>query len=437
MNDFRLNRALTQIDERFLTMVERKTMEVQAMKQKAVRTKKIFRIILIAAVITALMGASAYAISSIHAARQERIKAQLQIQENAVSGYTEYSELTQSKEQGKAAPKPEPQIQLISSIQRGDHQEIYFSVSPVPEEIARRFFFGNMEIEFTYAASNEPIPEDSWYTAGQIDSPVHKSFSNPVPYTEGHEAEHMVTRSSQTGLPDENGVQSWVTFEVVDPDWFLPILMEHSYDRETESLMLMCSVYRKTVDFSKPVYFSVRCLDGPSVWTDFDTPIEDYTANYSPVYLEDYGTVILEASDTAFISLVLSEPIHLVNPADNGNLNILDIRLSANCVEWKVTYDDMEKLHNLSPNDEGFHEGFEKQLQWIGFQDEILSSAYLTFEDGSTQQLTPSAAAPYENGVVTLTSNWDATIDISKVKSITVMGTTYSFPQLGAESVSP
>ncbi len=146
---------------------------------------------------------------------------------------------------------------------------------------------------------------------------------------------------------------------------------------------------------------------------------------------------MLEASDTAFISLVLSEPIHLVNPADNGNLNILDIRLSANCVEWKVTYDDMEKLHNLSPNDEGFHEGFEKQLQWISFQDEILSSAYLTFEDGSTQQLTPSAAAPYENGVVTLTSNWNATIDISKVKSITVMGTTYSFPQLGAEPVSP
>ena len=57
MNDFRLNRALTQVDKRFLTMVDRKTMEVQAMKQKAVRTKKIFRIILIAAVITALMGA--------------------------------------------------------------------------------------------------------------------------------------------------------------------------------------------------------------------------------------------------------------------------------------------------------------------------------------------------------------------------------------------
>ena len=437
MNDFRLNRALTQIDESFLTMVDRKTMEVQAMKQKAVRTKKIFRIFLIAAVITALMGASAYAISNIHAARQERIKAQLQIQENTVSGYTEYPELTQSEEQGETVPTPEPQIQLISSIQRGDHQEIYFSVSPVPEEIAHRFFFGNMEIEFTYAASNEPIPEDSWYTAGQIDSPVHKSFSNPVPYTEGHEAEHMVTRSSQTGLPDENGVQSWVTFEVVDPDWFLPILMEHSYDRETESLMLMCSVYRKTVDFSKPVYLSVRCLDGTSIMTDFDTPTEEYIETYAPVYLEDYGTVVLEASDTAFVSLALTKPVRLVNPENNENLDILDIRLSANCVEWDMTYDDIDNLYNLTPSDSDFREGFEKQLQWLRFEDQILSSAYLTYDDGGTLRLTPSAAAPYENGVETLTSSWNGTIDIGKVKTITVMGTTYSFPQVMTEAVQP
>ena len=212
MNDFRLNRALTQIDESFLTMVDRKTMEVHAMKQKTIRTKKIFRTILIAAVIIALLGASAYAISSIHAARQERLRAQLQIQENAVSGYTEYPELAQSDEHGEAVLKSEPQIQLISSIQQGDFQHIFFSVSPVTEEIAQRFFFGNMEIEFAYAASNEPISEDCWYKAGEINTNVHKSFSNRVPYTEGHEAEHMITMSSQTGLPDENGVQGTVTF---------------------------------------------------------------------------------------------------------------------------------------------------------------------------------------------------------------------------------
>ena len=437
MNDFRLNRALTQIDERFLTMVDRKTMEVHAMKQKTVRTKKIFRTILIAAVIIALLGASAYAISSIHAARQERLRTQLQIQENAVSGYTEYPELAQNDEQGEAALKPDPQIQLISSIQQGDFQHIFFSVSPVTEEIAHRFFFGSMEIEFAYAASNEPIPEDCWYKAGEINTNVHKSFSNRVPYTEGHEAEHMITMSSQTGLPDENGVQGTVTFEVVDPEWYKPLLMEYSYDRETESLMLMCSVYRKTVDFSKPVYLSVRCLDGTSIMTDYDTPTEEYIENYAPVYLEDYGTVLLEASDTAFVSLALTKPVRLVNPENNEKLDIFDIRLSANCVEWDMTYDDFDHLHNLTPSDSDFREGFEKQLQWLRFEDQILSSAYLTYDDGSTLQLTPSAAAPYENGVETLTSSWNGTIDIGKVKTIAVMGTTYSFPQVMTETVQP
>ena len=61
-------------------------------------------------------------------------------------------------------------------------------------------------------------------------------------------------------------------------------------------------IHRKTVDFSKQVYLSIRCLDGTSVWTDMDTSIEEYYANYSPVYLADFGTVTLEAFDTAFIS---------------------------------------------------------------------------------------------------------------------------------------
>ena len=426
MNIGRLNRALTQIDDRYLTMVDQTLQEVQTVRQRAIRRKNIYRIVLIAAVITALMGASAYAIGSIHAARQERLRTQLQIEENTVSGYTEYPELAETG----TAEKPEPRIQLISSIQQGEHQEIFFSISPVSEETAHSYIYGNMEIMFPFAASNEPIPEDSWYTTGQSDSPVLKGFSNHVHYVEGHEAEHMITKSSQTGLPDENGVQGMVTFEVVDPDWYLPILMEHSYDPESQSLLLMCAVYRKTVDFSKPVYLSVRCLDGTSIMTSFDTPIEEYIENFSPVYLADYGTVVLEAADTAFVSLALPAPIHFVNPENDGGLDILDIRLSANCVEWDMTHDDVDLVHNLPQAQEAFRAAFEKQLQWINFEDQIMGSAFLRFEDGDTLQLTPTASTPYENGVETLRSILDATIDIGKVKSITVMGTEYFFPRV-------
>ena len=433
MNRYQLNRALTGIDDRYLTMVDRKTEEAQTMRQKNIKSKKFFRTILIAAVITALMGITAYAVSSIHAARQQALRADLKIDENEVSGYTEYAEsepdtaVVSSLAETAGA---EPQIQLISSLQQGDFQAVYFSVSPVPEETARSFFFDNMVTEFSYIASNEEIPENCWYTAGRDEEGIEKSFAHPIPFTEGHEAEHMVEMSSPSGLPDENGVQQTVTFEVVDPDWYKPLLMEHSYDSETQSLMLMAMIYRQTVDFSRPVYFSVRCLDGPSVWSDMDMPIEEYIASYDPVYLADYGTVQLEASDTVFVSPILAEPIRLVNPENSGKLEIRDIRLSANCVEWKIAHDDADLIHNLDPESPAFHEDFEKQLQWIRFQDEILSTAYLTFTDGSTMPLSGSPSAPYEDGITTLTSSWSGTIDIGSVKSITVMGTVYPFPEI-------
>ena len=433
MNRYQLNRALTGIDDRYLTMVDRKTEEAQTMRQKNIKSKKIFRTILIAAVITALMGITAYAVSSIHAARQQALRADLKIDENEVSGYTEYAESEPDTASASSLPETvgaEPRIQLISSLQQGDFQAVYFSVSPVPEETARSFFFDNMVTEFSYIASNEEIPENCWYTAGRNEEGIEKSFAHPIPFTEGHEAEHMVEMSSPSGLPDENGVQQNVTFEVVDPDWYKPLLMEHSYDPETQSLMLMAMIYRQTVDFSRPVYFSVRCLDGPSVWSDMDVPFEEYIASYAPVYLADYGTVQLEASDTVFVSPILAEPIRLVNPENSGKLEIRDIRLSANCVEWKIAHDDADLIHNLDPESPAFHEDFEKQLQWIRFQDEILSTAYLTFTDGSTMPLSGSPSAPYEDGITTLTSSWSGTIDIGSVKSITVMGTVYPFPEM-------
>ena len=433
MNRYQLNRALTGIDDRYLTMVDRKTEEAQTMRQKNIKSKKIFRTILIAAVITALMGITAYAVSSIHAARQQALRADLKIDENEVSGYTEYAESepdTASVSSLAETVGAEPRIQLISSLQQGDFQAVYFSVSPVPEETARSFFFDNMVTEFSYIASNEKIPENCWYTAGRDEEGIVKSFAHPIPFTEGHEAEHMVEMSSPSGLPDENGVQQNVTFEVVDPDWYKPLLMEHSYDPETQSLMLMAMIYRQTVDFSRPVYFSVRCLDGPSVWSDMDMPIEEYIASYAPVYLADYGTVQLVASDTVFVSPILAEPIRLVNPENSGKLEIRDIRLSANCVEWKIAHDDADLIHNLDPESPAFHEDFEKQLQWIRFQDEILSTAYLTFTDGSTMPLSGSPSAPYEDGITTLTSSWSGTIDIGSVKSITVMGTVYPFAEI-------
>ena len=216
MNEFLLNRALTQIDDRYLTMADQTVKEVQTMRQKHFSTRKLVRTILIAAVITALLGITAYAFSSIHTARQQRLRAELQIEENNVSGYTEYAENaaeenteddTRNPGTWAASTPLEGKIQLISSIQQGDFQMVYFSVAPVPVELARSFIFENMETLFVYIISNQEIPEESWYSTGGNETGMHKGSVYPVPYTEGHESEHMIEMSSQTGLPDENGVQ--------------------------------------------------------------------------------------------------------------------------------------------------------------------------------------------------------------------------------------
>ena len=84
MKEYRLSRALTEIDDRYLDMVDRKEKEVHIMKQYGIRKKRMIRTILIAAVISALMGITAYALSTIHTARQQELRANLQIEENNV-----------------------------------------------------------------------------------------------------------------------------------------------------------------------------------------------------------------------------------------------------------------------------------------------------------------------------------------------------------------
>ena len=81
-------------------------------------------------------------------------------------------------------------------------------------------------------------------------------------------------------------------------------------------------------------------------------------------------------------------------------------------------------LNTLNLEGDEFHRAFEVQLSWINYIDRFMNKAYLTMEDGSTFQLMGSNSAPYKDGVVTLYSDWDSTIDISKVVSITINGET-------------
>lgn len=89
--------------------------------------KRLVSIALAAALILAL-GVTAFAVWSIHSARQQEIRSDLRIDENKVGSYVEYE-----------TPDGGNGLTLLSSVNDGEAQRVYVNVSPVSVEEAAAF----------------------------------------------------------------------------------------------------------------------------------------------------------------------------------------------------------------------------------------------------------------------------------------------------------
>ena len=364
------------------------------------KSRKMWHIVLIAAIIAALLTACAVGYT-IHQRRQIELKAALQIESNSVEGYTEYTETDAGTAQANkmAASDIAPHIQLISSIQQGENQLVYFSVAPVTEEEAHSYIYDNFVTAFVSLASNKPIPEAYWMNDSERGNDSSKNFADPA----------MIMLAANTDTKE-----AAITTTAIDPEQTKAAIMSRCYDAETQSLMLQSYVSRNNVDFSMPVYFSVRCLDFESM----RIPGEDYRVTENPtafelgdpVYSHDYGTSILRGKETVFVSVNFASPIALYNETTDGQCKILSVRLSANCAEWRLSHD------NMCANPVG----------WYGFYDELMNSAYLTFEDGSAIKMSRLPWVNFEGDAVILFTEWPGTIDITKAVQINIMGEEYS-----------
>ncbi len=363
-------------------------------------SRKMWRIVLIAAIIAALLTACAVGYT-IHQRRQIELKAALQIESNSVEGYSEYTGTDAGTGQTNktAASDIVPHIQLISSIQKGENQLVYFSVAPVMEEEARSYIYDSFVTAFVSLASNKPIPETYWMNDSERGKNSSKNFADPA----------MIMLAANT-----DAREAAINTTAIDPEQTKAAIMSRCYETETQSLMLQSYVSRNNVDFSMPVYFSVRCLDFESM----RILGEDYTVTEHPtafelgdqVYSHDYGTTILRGEETVFVSANFASPIALYNETTDGQCKILSVRLSANCAEWRLSHD------NMCANPVG----------WYGFYDELMNSAYLTFEDGSTIKMSRLPWVNFEGDAVILFTEWPGTIDITKVVQINIMGEEYS-----------
>ena len=92
------------------------------------KKKRMITFALAAALMLAL-GITAYAVWSIHTARQQELKADLKIEENKVSSYTEYA-VTDEQTNG---------LVVLSSVNNGQEQRVYVNISPVSEEEVEAF----------------------------------------------------------------------------------------------------------------------------------------------------------------------------------------------------------------------------------------------------------------------------------------------------------
>ena len=149
------------------------------------KKKRIITFALAAALMLAL-AVTAYAVWSIHTKRQQELKADLKIEENNVSSYTEY---TVPDEQASG-------LVLLSSVNDGDVQRVFVNISPVAEKDAGGF-------------------------------PKETSFSWSIDGTEigGFAGPELPTNLTLNGK-----------------DKIREAVLQYAYDKETQTMMLQCYI---------------------------------------------------------------------------------------------------------------------------------------------------------------------------------------------------
>ena len=361
--------------------------------------KRIITFALAAALMLAL-GITAYAIVSIHQKRQQELRDSLKIEENHVAGYQEFEENPIMEGTVTASEGKEPYVQLISTFQKGEFADVFFSISPITKEEAWDAIGWDHKNVIYVIASNSGELDDAYRRKG-----------------------------------DEARKDLYVRFPVLPPiqvdEYLRPQgtreeLLEKYYDPDSQSLMLSAQFLLDydPVDWNKPVYLNVKIIELSSLATSMDETTEEYWERYDPVCVRDYGTVPVSISDAEYIENDFRDKdIRIQVPESDKVLQLVGMKIYAAQVEWQFTHEDIDLIFNLPRDDnEAFHRGFELQLEWLAVYDQVLDGSELIMVDDTRIKLNPSESAPYENGIVTLYSHLGSTIDLRKVTAISILG---------------
>ena len=388
--------ALNNVDDSYLEEAE-DLLDNPAATQHTIN-KRTIQVILIAAALALLLAACALGYT-IHQRRQQELRESLKIEEIHVAGYQEFEETSAAAETSADSQEKAPSVQLISTFRNGEFVDVYFSISPITREEAWDAIGWEQKNAIYVIASNSRELDDAYRKIGKgTEKGLYGRYPVLPPIQED---EYLRTHETREEL------------------------LEKYYDADTQSLMLKTGflLSDEAVDWNKPVYMNVKIIELASLAMSMDETIEEYWARYDPVCVGDYGTVPVTISSTEFLVADFSGKSILVKaPSTDKVLNVLGVKIYASEVEWQVTHEDVDLIYNLPrDDDEAFRRGYEQLLEWLSVYDQVLDSSALIMEDGTQIKLSPSESTPYENGVVTLYSQLDSTIDLRKVKAIRII----------------
>ena len=404
--------ALNNVDDSYLEEAEE--LLDKPIASRHAFNKRTLHVLLIAAVLAALLTACAVGYS-IHQRRQQELRESLKIEENHVAGYQEFEKAPTPEETTVESEGKTPSVQLISTFRNGRFADVYFSIAPITREEAWDAIGWEQKNAIYVIASNFRELDDAYRKIGKgTEKGLYGRYPVLPPIQED---EYLRTHETREYLR---------THETREE------LLEKYYDADTQSLMLKTAflLSDEAVDWSKPVYMNVKIIELASLAMSMDETIEEYWARYDPVCVGDYGTVPVTISATEFLVADFSGKSILVKaPSTDKVLNVLGVKIYASEVEWQVTHEDVDLIYNLPrDDDEAFRRGYEQLLEWLSVYDQVLDSSALIMEDGTQIKLSPSESTPYENGVVTLYSQLDSTIDLRKVKAIRIIDQEVSIP---------
>lgn len=357
-----ISKALNGLDDRFISesaVFSPDTMQGSPERIVHMKKKRIVSLALAAALILAL-GITAYAVWSIHSARQQELREDMLIDEKDVNSYVEFDLPNEAEDLG---------LTLLSTVNDGETQRVFVNVSPVEKEELDRL----ETVSFAWRLDGMTVNgEDYWMTA----TPKMRADTTAV----GHDA-------------------------VRDA------ILRDAYDESTKTLTLQCFIFKEEIaqaqafENGESVHLTVTLWDHQAQ--------ADAGVGSSGEWLrsqKSFGSVWFTPTENEMRYFDFNHSIYRDEETDK-EIEIIGLELTPFSAIWKVHYEGDADVHSPGAD-------WDICADWVALEDKVCIESKIISSDGSEFSTGGNLTAPYENGNVNMTCGWGSAINIDDVQRI-------------------